>query len=117
MVLLLDDDAGFRSALAQNLREDGHDVRAFERPADLPNLDELSQVHVLVTDYSFGRGEDGLDLSMRFNAVHPGKPAILLTAYADGLVEEGVAHLPFLRLLTKPLRYEVLHGLIHSLVF
>jgi DNA-binding NtrC family response regulator len=116
VVLLLDDDPGFRSALAQNLREDGHEVRAFERPADLPNLGELSHVHILVTDYSFGKGEDGLDLSRRFNATHPGKPAILLTGYADDVAEEGVAHLPFLRLLTKPLRYEVLHGLIHSLV-
>jgi DNA-binding NtrC family response regulator len=117
VVLLLGNDAGFRSALAQNLREDGHEVNDFERPADLPELNELSHVHILVTDYSFGKGEDGLDLSLRFNSAHPGKPAILLAAFADDIAEEGVIHLPFLRLLTKPLRYEALHMLIHELAF
>ncbi len=116
VILLLGDDPGFRVALADILREDGHDVHEFEHPAKLPSLHKLGHVDILITDYSFGHGEDGLQLSIRFNSAHPGKPAILLTALADDVYEDRLVHLNFLRLLNKPLRYEVLHELLHDTV-
>ncbi len=115
-MLLLDDDPGFRRALAANLREDGHRVHEFEHPSELPELDGLEDVHVLITDFCFEGGEDGLQFSVRFHSAYPSKPAILLTAYSDLAVDEHVGDLEYIRMLNKPLRYERLHDLLHHVI-
>jgi DNA-binding NtrC family response regulator len=105
MVLLVDDDDTFRSGLAENLREDGHRVREFAAPADLPALASFEEVSVLITDYQLA-GEDGLALADRFHASHPRASVFMITSYWTDHLEAEVANRDFLTLLRKPLDYE-----------
>lgn len=114
MVLLLDDDEAFRTALSELLHDDGHTVQAYGSIADLPPLPALPPPVALITDYQLGQGEDGLSLALRFNAVHPDVPIILVTAYASDYLTQTAATMPYLSLLRKPLSYEDLHRLLHS---
>jgi DNA-binding NtrC family response regulator len=113
MVLLLDDDETFRTALSDLLRDDGHSVQAYGSIGELPPLPELPPPAALITDYQLGRGEDGLSFARRFNTVHPNVPIILITAYASDYLMQTGATTPYLSLLRKPLPYEDLHRLLH----
>jgi DNA-binding NtrC family response regulator len=114
MVLLLDDDETFRTALSELLSDDGHAVKAYGSIAEMPALSELPAPSALITDYQLRGGEDGLDFARRFNAVHPDVPIILVTAYASDHLTESAAAIPYLSLLRKPMPYEDLQRLIES---
>lgn len=114
MVLLLDGDETFRTALSELLRDDGHNVQGYGSIAEMPPLPELTPPAALVTDYQFGQGEDGLSFARRFTAVHPDVPIILLPAYASDYLTQTVATMQYLSLLRKPLLYEDLHRLLHQ---
>jgi len=112
MVLLLDDDETFRTALSELLSDDGHAVKAYGSVAEMPPLSDLPAPSALITDYQLGRGEDGLEFARRFNAVHPDVPIILVTAYASDHVTQSAAAMPYLSLLRKPMPYEDLQRLL-----
>jgi two-component system nitrogen regulation response regulator GlnG len=114
MILLVDDDETFRSALGELLRDDGHSVQAYGSIAELPPLPELPAPAALIADYQLGRGEDGLSFARRFNAAHPTVPVILITAFASDYLTQAAAAMPYLSLLRKPLPYEDLHRLLHQ---
>jgi DNA-binding NtrC family response regulator len=114
IVVIVDDDDGFRNALAASLREDGHQVAEYAAPSALPPLPALSGISVLVTDFEMP-GSDGLALADAFHAVHPGAPVILATACAEGSLQAQVAARGFLRLHRKSMGYDDLHGLLHEL--
>lgn len=114
MLLLLDDDDGFRGALGDLLSEDGHSVRAFRSIGEMPPLEQLPAPAALITDYELGDSEDGLSFARRFNDVHPGVPIIIVTAYHSEHLAQSVADTPYLSLLHKPVRYEELHELLHN---
>jgi two-component system, NtrC family, nitrogen regulation response regulator GlnG len=111
MVLLVDDDDVFRSALAANLREDGHRVEEFHAPRDLPELATLEEVSVLITDYQLS-GEDGLTLADRFHGAHPRAPVFMVTSYWTEHLEAEAARRDFLTLLRKPLDYDEIARLL-----
>jgi DNA-binding NtrC family response regulator len=114
MVLLLDDDETFRTALGELLHEDGHSVQAYGSIAELPPLAELSRPSAMITDYDLRDAEDGLSFARRFHAEHPGVPIIVVTAYASEHVTQAAAATPYLTLLRKPLHYEDLHRILHE---
>jgi len=111
MVLLLDDDEDFRSALAANLREDGYLVEHFARPADMPPLTSFRGLTALILDYEMD-GEDGLSFADRFHAAHPGVPVVMLTAYWSNFLDTEVAARDFIVLRRKPVDYDELARLI-----
>ncbi len=113
-VVLVDDDATFRTALRELLRDDGHVVQAHAAVAELPPLTELPTPGVLITDCQLGGHENGLTLARRFNAAHPGARIIILTAYASSHLEQSVVNVPYVALLHKPVQYEILHHMIHD---
>jgi DNA-binding NtrC family response regulator len=113
MVLLVDDDDAFRSGLAENLREDGHRVRDFATPAELPPLTSFVEVSVLITDYQMS-GEDGLALADRFHEAHPRAPVFMITSYWTEHLEAEARARRYLTLLRKPLDYEELLGMLRS---
>ncbi len=115
MLLVLDDDDEFRTALSELLHDHGHPVSDYRSPADVPPLAQLPPISAVITDYEFGGGEDGLSFARRFNGTHPGIPVIMLTAYFSNHLEQSVAAAPYLSLLRKPLRYEDLHRVLHDL--
>jgi two-component system response regulator GlrR len=114
-VVVVDDDPSFAAALADNLHDDGHDVRCFARPRELPPLTSL-EADALVTDYDMGAGEmTGLALADAVHARHPALPIVLVTAHAGGLLDgEVAARAEFLRLCVKPVDYDALHALLHG---
>jgi DNA-binding NtrC family response regulator len=111
MVLLLDDDDDFRSALAANLVDDGYVVRHFARPGDLPPLTSFEGLTMLILDYQIA-GEDGLAFADRFHATHPSVPVVMLTAYRSRFLDSQVASRDFITLHRKPVDYEELASLL-----
>ena len=107
MVLLLDDDDDFRSALAANLTDDGYRVEHFARAADMPSLTSFEDLTMLILDYSM-RGEDGLSFADRFHAAHPEVPVVMVTAYWSDYLDAEIAARQFITLRRKPVDYEEL---------
>jgi len=114
MVLIVDDDEGFRHGLAEHLREDGHSVREYGSPAELPSLDTLSGTTLLITDYHMP-GEDGLRLAERFHHANPQVPVIIVTAHWGQHLDAVAKKLDYLSLCQKPLDYFSFHELVHRI--
>lgn len=112
VVLLLDDDEIFRNALAENLREDGYQVVEYATAHELPPLQALGQVRVLVTDYDMP-GTNGLTFADSFHAAYPNVPVIMVTGACTKTLEAQTAARGFVSLLRKPLEYDKLHRLLH----
>lgn len=114
-VIVVDDDESFRTGLAANLVDDGHVVRAYAAPAEVPDARVLGDVQVVVTDYQMG-GCDGIRFADAVHEAHPSVPVVLVTAYWTRDLEAEVETRTFLRLCRKPVDYDELHGLLHELV-
>lgn len=109
MVLLVDEDSDFRSALATNLREDGLEVREFASARDIPEvMPRPTQPMVLITDYQL-EGGDGLSLADRFRRRHPAAGVLLVTAHWTEHLEAAAALREFVTLLRKPVDYDELY--------
>ena len=112
-IVVVDDDASFRSGLAENLGDDGHVVHAFADPPDAPALASLG-ASLIITDYRM-TAIDGIAFADGVNAILPHVPILLVTAYWAPEVDLGVAERAYLRLYRKPVGYDELHALIHEL--
>jgi two-component system, NtrC family, nitrogen regulation response regulator GlnG len=105
MVLLLDDDGDFRSALAANLIDDGYRVEHYACAADMPPLTSFEGLTMLILDYQM-QGEDGLSFADRFHAAYPEVPVVIVTAYWSDYLDAEAAARKFLTLRRKPVDYE-----------
>lgn len=114
MVLLVDDDEIFRNALAENLREDGHPVLECAAPAEVPPLDTLDGVRVVITDYDMPK-TTGLAFADTFHAVHPSVPILLVTALPAQRIHADASRRAFVRLLQKPIDYSELRDILLDL--
>jgi DNA-binding NtrC family response regulator len=113
MVLLVDDDDDFRSAMADSLRDDGLTVDEFASTTAMPPLSTLGHYDLLIADYRM-TPETGLDLILRFQEAHPGKAAILVTAFAGPEVDRVLTGRERTWLLRKPFAFDALRALIAS---
>jgi len=104
VVLVIDDDPDFRTALAENLCDDGFDVLHFDSPEEIPPLEELGPIDCVITDYQMPR-QNGLSFADRFHATHPGVPIVMVTAWCHGNLVDEVKRRSFLRLVHKPVAY------------
>lgn len=111
MVLLLDDDEDFRRALADNLTDDGIVVHQFCRPSQVPPLDSLERLTMLILDYQLD-GENGLEFADRFHDSHPGVPVVMVTAFWSDHLDAEVERRRYLTLRRKPVDYEELARLL-----
>ena len=111
-IVLVDDEASFRESLAELLRDDGHEVRDYSAPADVPPLDALGGIDLLLTDYDMP-GKNGLAFADELHAHRPETPVLLVTAYRSGL-DDHVARRSFVRMVQKPIGYDALHRVIHE---
>ena len=106
-ILIVDDEANARTALAELLREEGYTV---ETAADgfkaLPKLEEFSP-DVLLTDLKMP-GMDGLELMHKARELDPENAAVVMTAF--GAVDTAVAAMRqgAADYLTKPINVEEL---------
>ena len=113
-VLLIGDDRDFREGLTALLRDDGHDVREFELPSQVPRDERLNQVGIVITD-CLAPSLDGVAFADEFHAIHPDVPVIFLTAYGAETIEARVGARAFVHLAPRPVNYDDLHGRIHDL--
>ena len=107
------EDIDFRSGLADNLRDDGHDVLEYSSPNLLPSLAALGSFAVVITEDVMG-GETAQRFCTRLRATHPTVPVVVLTAYSQRL-EKDESATQIVRILEKPIDYGPLHQLIHRL--
>lgn len=112
-ILLVDDDDDFRYGLAENLRDDGHQVREYSNPAQV-SVGQLDGVDLIVTDQTMD-GEDGLSFAQRVHRLRPRIPIILMTACSTAHVEESVERSGYISLLHKPLDYAHMERLVGEL--
>ncbi len=106
-IVLADDEALQREALARALRARGHEVLPVEGGEEAVEAVRARAVDVLVTDLRMP-GLSGLEVLRRSRALNPELAVLVLTAYGtiDGAVEamqSGAAHY-----LTKPVDLEAL---------
>jgi DNA-binding NarL/FixJ family response regulator len=113
-VLLVDADQCFRSGLAENLRDDGHEVRDYAGPEEVPSPAALTNIAVAVLDYS-PPSPDRLALADALHLARPQTAVIMVTAYYSDPDQAEIGSRSFVHLQSRPLEYEVLHDLIHSL--
>lgn len=113
-VVVVDDDESFREGLAANLADDGHVVRAFADPSEVPHA-ALAAAGVVITDYQMG-AIDGLTFADGVHARHPAAAIVVATAYWTVEMEAEVAARPFVSLCRKPLDYDEIHAHVHRLV-
>ena len=85
-ILLVDDDDDFRYGLAENLRDDGHEVREYSNPTQV-SVGQLDGIDLVVTDQTMAH-EDGLSFAQRVHDLRPRIPIILVTASSTAHVEQ-----------------------------
>jgi two-component system C4-dicarboxylate transport response regulator DctD len=110
VVLVLDDDEDFRTALAETLRDDGYEVLDYATPVEVP-LSDLGNIAALVTDYRMPLA-DGVSFADKFHALHADAPVVLVTSYSTAFLEAEVAARPYVRLMRKPFDYTTLQALL-----
>ena len=110
MVLLLDNDEVFRTALAEMLRDDGHEVLEYAAPSEVPRQ-TIHRATVLVTHCRMASSA-ALAFADRFRAAHPAAPVIATTSYSTASLEAEVAARPCMHLLRKPMDYAAIAALL-----
>jgi len=116
-VLLVEDDAGVRSATRMLLKSEGYHTtavaslaEALEHAAKDPGLD------LLVTDYHLSDGETGMQVIAALReALRVPLRAILITGDTSAAVHQ-LAMDPHLRLASKPIKAEELLGMLEALL-
>jgi len=112
-VVVVDDDASFRSALAAILEDDGHVVGEYGDLKDVPPA-AMRAAQVVVIDYPM-MASDGLSFADSVHAAQPQTAIVLATAYWTVEIEAEVAARDFIQLCRKPIDYDELHALVHQL--
>lgn len=113
VVVVVDDDASFRSGVAANLADDAHLVHQYADPRQVIAA-HLAAARVLITDYHMA-DTDGVTFADAAHRTRPELAILLVTAYWTVEVEAAVAARPYLHLCRKPVDYDDLHERIHEL--
>jgi two-component system nitrogen regulation response regulator GlnG len=112
--VVLDDDAGFRVALADNLRDDGYRVEEFASMPDLAVLQRLGRIDAVFAHYHLPQA-NGIELADRLHAIYPHLPVIVLTADSSAAIDAAVTRRPFTSLQRKPLEYGDVRKLVEQI--
>jgi DNA-binding NtrC family response regulator len=114
-ILLVDDDPMFRAVLADFLCEDGFAVLVYGSPGQVPPLDTLDQLALMITDYEMPE-ENGLAFADRFHAVHPNIPVVLLTGHRADTLAGSLRERRFVHLCSKPFLVDEFHSLLQTVL-
>jgi DNA-binding response OmpR family regulator len=114
-VLVVDDDARTREAVARLLGEEGYDATVASDGEEASSLLASWRPDLVLTDLNMPR-LDGRGLLQRVRSVLPGTPVIVLSARGTaeaGRLVEGMGAAGFF---AKPVRVEELLARIHDLI-
>ena len=111
---MIDDDADFRDALADNLREDGYRVYCYDDVAALPPAALLPEIDLVVTDAS--RSPSGsMAFAEAWHRAHPGAPVLVLTSDAARGWDSWADRLGGVEVRRKPIDYERIRSTLAAL--
>jgi signal transduction histidine kinase/CheY-like chemotaxis protein len=110
-VLVVDDEPGVRTFIAETLREAGYEALEAQDPGAALRLLESNPPHLLLTDYSMP-GMSGLELAQHARAKHAPLRVLIVSGYADADAVRSSAVRP--ALLRKPFDVEALLEAVQS---
>ena len=102
-ILVVDDDASVREAVAGLLRSVGHDVRVFASSQEFLGSQRPEGPSCLILDVRMP-GLSGLDLQKELARSHPGLPIIFITGHGDIPMTVTAMKAGAVEFLTKPFR-------------
>ena len=102
-ILIADDDLTCRDSIQKVLEREGHTVQTAENVDGA--LERLGTNHfdLVVCDYRMP-GKTGMDLLIELRRRESAVPVLMISAFADALVEAAVKRLGALDVLKKPIR-------------
>ncbi len=114
-VLLVDDEAAFRTLVARELARTGYQVQAAENVTEARQLLSRQDFHVVLLDVRMPDG-NGLDLLSEIKEAAPGTEVIMLTAF--GTIEEAIRAMKLgaLDFLAKPCKLSELEVVLEKAV-
>ena len=106
-ILVADDDKTCRDSIQKVLEREGHTVQTADTVDEALAALLLNHFDLVVCDYRMP-GKTGLDLLTDLRRRHSSVPVLMISAYADPLVESAVRDLGGLEVLRKPIRRQEL---------
>ena len=107
VLLLVEDEAGVRTAAAEHLRDMGyHVLEAGDGPAAVRLLREAPRVDLLVSDVGLPGGLNGRQVADVAREGRPGLPVLFITGYAGTVLDGQLA--PDTAVLGKPFAFDAL---------
>jgi len=106
-ILIADDDKTCRDSIQKVLEREGHTVQTAENVDGA--LETLGSNHfdLVVCDYRMP-GKTGIDLLIELRRKESTVPVLMISAFADAMVEAAVKRLGALDVLKKPIRRQEL---------
>ena len=107
IVVIVDDDAPLRDALASLLKAVGYPVRKFSSAEEFLDSPDLERTSCLILDVRLP-GMSGIELQRRLREAGLPVPIVFITAHGDATIRELVMKAGAVAFLTKPVRREPL---------
>src|SRR5204863_2036815 len=102
-ILVADDDTTCRASIQKVLEREGHTVHTAENVDGALEALRLYHFDLVVCDYRMP-GKTGIDLLIELSRQQSAVPVLMISAYADALVEAAILKLGALEVLKKPIR-------------
>ncbi len=102
-ILVADDEKACRDSIQKVLEREGHAVHTAENVDGAIEALGLNHFDLVVCDYRMP-GKTGIDLLMELKRKESSVPVLMISAYADALVEAAIFELGALDVLKKPIR-------------
>ena len=102
-ILIADDDKTCRDSIQKVLEREGHAVQTAEDVDRALQALDLGHFDLVVCDYRMP-GKTGIDLLIELRSRQSRVPVLMISAYADALVEAAILKLGALDVLKKPIR-------------
>jgi DNA-binding NtrC family response regulator len=106
-ILVADDDKTCRDSIQKVLERAGHAVRTAENVDHALATMDNENFDLVVCDYRMP-GKTGIDLLTELKRRQSSVPVLMISAYADPLVEASMIRLGALELMKKPIRRQEL---------
>jgi DNA-binding response OmpR family regulator len=106
-ILIADDDKTCRDSIQKVLEREGHMVQTAESVDRALEALGMGHFDLVVCDYRMP-GKTGVDLLIEMRRRHSAVPVLMISAFADALVEAAVKRLGGLDILKKPIRRQEL---------
>ncbi len=106
-ILVADDDKTCRDSIQKVLEREGHTIKTAENVDSALEALEAENFDLVVCDYRMP-GKTGIDLLIELKRRESSVPVLMISAYADALVEAAIMKLGALELMKKPIRRQEL---------